>query len=93
MRKIKFRGKRIDNGEWVYGSLLAKLFRDYKTEEEYYLLFNEDWDLEGQINYLKNPKNFSHCSDSVCKVRPETVGQFTGKKDRNGKEIFEGDKT
>lgn len=23
MRAIKFRGKRIDNGEWVYGSLLT----------------------------------------------------------------------
>ena len=22
MREIKFRGKRIDNGEWVYGNLL-----------------------------------------------------------------------
>ena len=24
MREIKFRGKRIDNGEWVYGDLLTK---------------------------------------------------------------------
>ena len=25
MRKIKFRGKRIDNGEWVVGSLINKI--------------------------------------------------------------------
>jgi uncharacterized phage protein (TIGR01671 family) len=24
MREIKFRGKRIDNGEWVYGDLMTK---------------------------------------------------------------------
>ncbi|MFD2921997.1 YopX family protein [Terrimonas rubra] len=55
MREIKFRGKRIDNGEWVFGYLES----------------------------LREIRGYF--------IDPETVGQFTGLKDKNGKEIYEGD--
>lgn len=64
MREIKFRGKRVDNGEWLYGDLM--------TYDNDYVICDVD---DG--GYLP--------------IVRETVGQFTGLYDKNGKEIYEGD--
>lgn len=63
MREIKFRGKRLDNGKWVYG---------YLADE----------------NYINDINTFDLSS---IEVDSDTVGQYTGLNDANGKEIYEGD--
>lgn len=92
MREIKFRGKRIDNDQWVYGIPYSfKPFLDLRADERYILIFNPEYGFEPQFNYLKNPEAFSHLKNTVWKVIPETVTQYTEQRDDDKKEIYEED--
>lgn len=82
MREIKFRAKRLDNGQWVSGSglLVADDFCVIDTDTEMYV--DEKYEWAGNTHFFR-------VAGVMCDL--ETIGQYTGFKDMNDKEIYEGD--
>ncbi|EDH0830960.1 hypothetical protein AABU47_002045 [Listeria monocytogenes] len=78
MRVIEFRGKRIDNGEWVYGNLMQ--FEDSGT-----FIFVDERKGASTLTYAHFIINNMHAIDE------KTVGQYTERQDINNNKIFEKD--
>ena len=88
-RVIKFRGKDIETGKWVYGFYvrLEDTFR--KPIEGKERITNRIY--TGFADSCVAQTTGYEYSGDWYEVAPDSIGQFTGMKDIKGREIFEGD--
>jgi uncharacterized phage protein (TIGR01671 family) len=77
MREVKFRGKRTDNKEWVYGYFIPDML-----EKPHKKLID--------CGFIKT-FNYDNATSKTYEVIRRSIGQFTGFRDDKNEEIFEGD--
>lgn len=85
-REIKFKGKRVDNGEWVCGSLINKktLYDNGGIEYQF-----KEW--EEKYSYIYENNCYEEYPENLILVIPDTVCQCIGLNDKNAVEIYDKD--
>lgn len=77
-REILFKAKRKDNGKWVEGSLIS-------TEN------NLGFILQSRTKAFVPKRTNTFCSSNCYEIDPDTLCQYTGLTDKNGRKIWEND--
>ena len=78
-REIEFRGQKCSDGKWVYGYYVESKY-SWKGHKPHKSWIVSDAISGGFFNILGR-----------YAVKDNTVGEFSGMKDKNGTKIFEGD--
>lgn len=83
--EILYKAKRTDNGKWIEGGYAEYDGKVFIVVWERYIPDTRDWDT---ANYYENNPQYNSV---LIEVIPETVCQYIGKIDKNGRKIFKGD--